>query len=739
MEPDITRSDTASTQPGAWAAEDAEQIELSQIFKSLWQRKILIMSCTLGMAVLLFVMVSQITPLYGSRASLILDPRSVQILASDNVVSDLTVNNPVMDTEVALLWSNVLLAQVVQAIGPDELALIDPALQEPGIVSMITGEMRSALEVLLPADDTPPVIVQSDADQRQMRRLVGALRRALTIRREGQSYMISVTAETPSPLLSQAIANTVVETYIQDQVDMRNKAISDATSFLADRVQSMRLSVQDAEQKIENYRSQQINAAGASEETLSRQILELSTQLALGKAELAQTESRYTRILSVIETEGIQAGAELLTSPYVLSLRQQISDLNRREAELATRFSEDHPDRVSALAELTQLRAELAAEVRQILANLENDLAVAGARVASITDSVAEMERRARAISRTNVELRQLEREADALRANYENMLNRLSETRSSQQLSRADARQVEIAMPSGSPSSPRVMLFTFFGATLGFALGLLLTFYLAVTRTGFMTAAEIESETGIAVGAVLLRTRMKSRQALVNLIANAPFDPFAERLRQLWTVLRLQYGRQSGCTCVQLTSSVPSESKTSTALALAYLEARTGRRCLILDFDLRKSALARELQYDAPHDLADVLLGNCAPLDAINPVFDLGFDLLTVKKSIPALTDGMDPARLSALLEDLRPHYYLILVDTAPVLLVAESLRLAPLVDTVLLLVRQGKTRRKAVRQSVTKLQSVGSAPISIAMSYTDPASESETYGAYTNYQYGG
>jgi succinoglycan biosynthesis transport protein ExoP len=485
MEPDITRSDTASTQPGAWAAEDAEQIELSQIFKSLWQRKILIMSCTLGMAVLLFVMVSQITPLYGSRASLILDPRSVQILASDNVVSDLTVNNPVMDTEVALLWSNVLLAQVVQAIGPDELALIDPALQEPGIVSMITGEMRSALEVLLPADDTPPVIVQSDADQRQMRRLVGALRRALTIRREGQSYMISVTAETPSPLLSQAIANTVVETYIQDQVDMRNKAISDATSFLADRVQSMRLSVQDAEQKIENYRSQQINAAGASEETLSRQILELSTQLALGKAELAQTESRYTRILSVIETEGIQAGAELLTSPYVLSLRQQISDLNRREAELATRFSEDHPDRVSALAELTQLRAELAAEVRQILANLENDLAVAGARVASITDSVAEMERRARAISRTNVELRQLEREADALRANYENMLNRLSETRSSQQLSRADARQVEIAMPSGSPSSPRVMLFTFFGATLGFALGLLLTFYLAVTRTG--------------------------------------------------------------------------------------------------------------------------------------------------------------------------------------------------------------------------------------------------------------
>jgi succinoglycan biosynthesis transport protein ExoP len=98
-----------------------------------------------------------------------------------------------------------------------------------------------------------------------------------------------------------------------------------------------------------------------------------------------------------------------------------------------------------------------------------------------------------------------------------------------------------------------------------------------------------------------------------------------------------------------------------------------------------------------------------------------------------------MDPARLSVLLEDLRPHYDLILVDTAPVLLVAESLRLAPLVDTVLLLVRQGKTRRKAVRQSVTKLQSVGSAPISIAMSYTDPASESETYGAYTNYQYGG
>lgn len=708
----------------------SEALETGALIRAMWRYRALVAAATGLVALIFFMIVNGMTPHYTSRASLMLDPRSVRVLTSDDVVSDLSLTSPVIDTEAAVLRSNLVLEDVAKALGTDALRPIDPAFQRPDTLDRIRGVVRW----ILPRPAPGPRPAGDSPEAAELRRMIHALRTATSVRREGQSYLITIIAETPDPALSQSIADSVVAAYIARQIAQRNEAITGATAFLETRANEAAAEVEAAEQAIAEFRTSQIAALGLSEATLDRQLAELTTQLALAQADHAQAEARLEQVETVLQAEGLARAAELLSSPYVVTLRQQISETRRRAADLATRVGDSHPDRVAAAADLDQLTGDLASEVQRILTNLGNDAAVAQSRVDTIRASVDGVEADVTALSRANVELRQLERQAEALRANYQDMLNRLSETRSSEELQRADARQVERALLPDAPSSPRIALVTTFGGAIGFGLGLIAAFLLAVSRSGYKTPEAMEADLGLPVLASLLRTRLKDRATLIEVLNTAPYSPFVERLRQLRTFLTPE-GQAGTGRCLMVTSSVDGESKTTTTLALAFLEARAGRRCLIIDFDLRRSNLSRELRYLAEHDLGDVLSGTASPDEAIASIEELGVDLLTLKRPAPYLGDQTDQSTLQAMLTDLAGRYDLILVDTAPVLLVADGLKIAPLMDGVLFLVRHSSTKPAAVRQAVRRLQNVGAPNIGLAMTMTDPASERDSYGTYGDY----
>ncbi len=719
-----------------------DRIELIQILKTLWRSKWILAGLTLLFAALFLAVVSQGTELYRARASLMLDPRSVQVLSSQEVVSDLDLNTSLIETEVAVLRSNMLLERVIEQVDPVWLEMLDPANVEPSALDRLRATLRGYLAQLTGEEAAPAVpadAAAADPDEldRRTRRLIGAIRRSMQVWRVGQSYLISVAFETRSPELSMILANTVVQAYIEDQVDSRTQTVRSASSFLADRVEEMRASVEAAESRVEDIRTSQIEQAGASLVTVENQLQDLSTQLALAQADLAQSRARYEQIDRIIQSDGFAAAAELLTSPFVLSLREQLSTLLREDADLALRYGPDHPDRLRTRSEIELLTAELADEVRKIVAVMRNDVEVARIRADSIRDSLTEMENRVAALSRSNLLLRQLELEADSVRITYQEMLNRLNETRSTELLQRADARQVERAVVPGAPSSPRVLLLTVFGACLGFAVGLVVVYLRSVTSTGFMSARELEKATGLPVVTSLLRERWRNHHAMLRDLKRRPYQRFAERLRQLRTTMLMRREEGMPGECVVLTSTLGGEGKTTMALGLAYLEHLAGRHCVVVDFDLRKSMLPKEFGYKAETDLKGLLLENKPIRDALNRVQDYGFHLISLNTPAPHLADRLEFDHLKALISILREQYDLVILDTAPVLLVSETLQAARLADRSILLVRQGKTRRSAVLEAIRKLESVGPNDVSIVMTMGDPRVETNTYGsnAYADY----
>ncbi|MES2666266.1 MAG: polysaccharide biosynthesis tyrosine autokinase [Pseudomonadota bacterium] len=713
---------------------DSDRVDLRSLVQHLWRRRWVAIGAAVAGAALAFSASSLVTPRYTARASVMLDARSVQVLSSDNVLSELNLNNPLLDTEAAVLRSNLLLERVVQSLAPEELALLDPSMApvDPGWSDWLFGSQAAE-----------PVAEEiANGEDRQMRRLVNALRQSITVYREGQSYVISVSVETENAALSTDIANTLIDEYIGSQIESRTAAVSGAATFLSGRVDEMRGTVEAAESAVEQFKIEQLALDGMSLDTMSQQLLGLSTQLALSRADLSAAQATSSQIEQVIAEKGIEAASELLSSAFVLSLRERLSEAQRQDADLATQLGPEHPDRQRLRASIALVTKDLADEVRKIVAQLKNDVAVGELRVKSLQDSVADLESRVADVSRASLELRQLEREATAVRGSYELMLSRLNETQSSQQFQRADARVVEKAVVPGAPSAPRTSLFTALGGATGLSLGVLALFLLEMTIVGYARKADVERATGLSVLGILPRGRWQTPRQMLQAMADHPYQSFTEQVRNLRTTLALRSTRSLrsgvfGGQSVLITSSIPGEGKTSTAIAFAHVEALAGKSVVLVDFDARRSNLASELGYaEGRGDLAACLRGICTVEDAVQRPEGLRFSLLTTLRPDPGLVDETTPERITALFDALKARFQVVVVDSPPVLVVSDTLLIARHVDAVVVLVKQGTTRRQALRDALKRLGETSARPAGLVISIVDPHDVDEAYGVNGSYE---
>lgn len=692
---------------------ESDRVELSDLIVTLWQRRYIVISCTVLCVAVAFIIVGRITPEYTARAKVLLDDRGGQVSIGREVVADLDLSNPVMESEVAAIMSNVLLGDVVGALGAERLRPIDPA--GGGIV---LARLVSSAE----ADGAGPV-----GDD--LERLTRALKRRVTAQRDGQAYVIAITVETPDPALSADIANAVAETYVARQLAERQDTARRATLWLDTRVRELRKQVESAEAAVENYRADQIVLDGSSLETFSQTLVTYTNQVAEARAERAGAEARYGQIETLIAQEGPEAAADVLTSPLVLSLREQRARIAGEEAVLATRYEPGHVTRVRLRAEMARIDEDLAREVASLVATRRSELEVARMRERAMQENLGALEERLVEISRRSIEQRQLEREAAAVRQNYEELLSRLSETRTQEALQEADGRIIERAMAPTEPSAPRTRMLLAMGGVTGTALGFGMVFFVELAGAGFSSARQVEEDTGAPAPVVLPRVGhfRGPRDAHAALVAR-PNGLYAERIRHLRTALaRLPGGGEARS--VLVTSSLPDEGKTATALALAQMQALAGRSTVIVDCDVRRAGLQTAFGWEMPHDFAALVRGDCSLDEAIYRPDGFDFDVLAPNRREPRLADQFSTGAFRALVDALAARYDSVIIDAPPILAVSDAAVLGAAVDACLYLVKWRDTPRKAVRQGLAALAEAGAPLPHVVLSQVQAGKAPETY----------
>ncbi|NRB05609.1 MAG: polysaccharide biosynthesis tyrosine autokinase [Rhodobacteraceae bacterium] len=723
----------AGFEPVSTDMRDQDAIDLQDLARSLWDGRFVVLFCALLFGAIALFIASQITPTYTSISKVLLDPRESVLMEGQQVVGNLELSDQVVASEIAIMRSNLFIEEVIGAVDakyPDILYAIDPAAEDPSFVALMISEIKALLPFL---SDDAPALTEAQIRAR-VDRLIWAVRKNTSASRNSESFTITIAAKTPDPALSAALAGTIADVYIDQQLETRQSTASQANRWIKSRISDLAQQVEDAEAAVEDYRANSFDNFGTSLDLVSRRVEQLNDQLIQTRIDLVVAETQYKETASLFRQRGFETLGTMVTSNLIDDLMSQRARLQQADAQWAKRFDEEHFKRVELKERITDIEDELNREFERALVAQRNEVEIARTRVQTMVTSLDEAESQYLAISRATNGLRQLERSANAARVAHTELLGRFAETSTQEQFQQAEARLIERAVASSRPSAPRPKLMTVIGLFVGAAIGFGIVVFRSLVQGTYRTMSDLEKDAGLpALSALEERNWTSYAQALKDLQSD-PYGPVAESLKSIRNQLRL--ARDDGDSeSVAFLSAVQDEGKTVMSALLASQIEKSDKLVIVVDCDLRQNSLQSEFGWKMAHDLGDVIRGKCDVLDAVYADTGLGFDVLASRAAGQDGKDQITTEWLHEVIEELKRYYDLVIVNCPPILPVADATSVAQAVDKHVMLVRHDDTPRNALKRALTVLRRANIRVSGLVMNRMDPK-EAARMGS--TYQYG-
>ena len=750
---------------GAQSAEGSEAaIDIPRLIGIFQRRRILFAVISLEVLLAAAVFIFNMTPVYTATAGVVLDQRKRDVVNNESdVLSALPSESSVVDTEVEVLKSLGLAERVARKLGLDHDPEFVPALQEPNpwMVALGLAEPKPVLRRLTEATDWDPI--------------TDNVLKNLKVSRAGTTYVIQIAFTSRDPNNAARIANAFASEYLVSQLDAKFEATRKANDWLKARLEDLQKQVRDADTAVELYKSQNNLLATRSGTLTEQEVASLDQQLADARAELSSSEARLITAKGLLASGGTGEDlAESLNSKVIQDLRSRLADASQKAAELRATFGSDHPDLRNAERQLDEIRSLLRNEISRIVSNLKSQVDVARQRKEALESTAAESKSALANNNEAAVHLRALEQKAESARVLYASYLDRFLQTSSQEGIQQSDARITSEAKVPRTPSAPRTTLSLALALIVALMSGLVGVFIVESLDSSLDTAEDIEHKLELPflgfvpslASTITIRHRKKraeSDEARGGLLAllGAPFRAFGRLIRMLRRIGRkpqlitpeeyvikrpfssfsegfralrasLRATRSGGIgKVVAITSSLPGEGKTTTSLCLARVLGLAGSRAVVVDCDLRRRGVARLLPEEPPHGLIEVLNGTVTVYQALVPDVVSGVYFLPVARSAFTPRDVFSAGSMRTLLDELRRKFDLVILDSPPVLPLADIRVIAPQADLVVLLARWRKTPRKVIAAALRVLNSVDANVAGAVLTQVDQRQQArEGYG---------
>lgn len=673
------------------------RVEVRELFRILNRRKWHLLGITFLVCALAGLWLLQAIPEYRSSASVLLDTRKARVTNTTDVLSSGAVDIPAIQTEIEVIRSSALLGRVVDKLRLDQDS--EFGATDPNFFEAMVRDALSAIARAFPAD-----LVHARArgvDNRQRSKAITALARNLSTAVRGRSFVITLSVNSIDPRKAQRIVEAITDFYIVDQLQAKLDANKRATEFFNERLDELKRGVEVAERAVASFREKSGLTIGKDATIASQSLSELNSQLVQARAQRADRESRLIALQQAARNPATLGGVtEVLANPLISSLRAQEAEVARRVGDLGQRYGDSHPRILQARAEQGQIQGRISQEVAKIISSVQGDAEAARAKEAELQAQVDALERKAGGLGQNEVELRQLEREAQSSRAVYEDFLKRSKEVKEQQDIQQPDARVLTPASLPSSQSYPRYALTLIGALVLGLTLGVAAILLLERLDGGFRTGHQIENMTGRPLIGMIPGL---SRSALGRLVparfaSEKPMSAYAEALRSCYTAMTLGT-LDNPPKVVMVTSSLPGEGKSTFVCSLAALVAvaNSDKRILVVDCDLRRSSVTDTLVVPRLTGTIDEYLAGTRSLDdVVGKDPQSGVYYISARSNTPNSAEILSSKAMEAFIKALSGQFDLIFFDTPPVMAVADALIAAKLSDYVIFLVRWEKTPRE-------------------------------------------
>jgi capsular exopolysaccharide synthesis family protein len=718
-EPVLERNgDTPVAEPGGMTLTDLLQI--------LRVRRRLIIGTALAVIVLTLIVLFRITPLYQGKALVMLDQRQNKVTDVEAVLTGLPTDPASIENQVQILRSRTLLTRVVQKLSLDK----DPEFA-PGPPGLLATALAYANPLNWVGGETT-IATTEEVEQARRNKIINALSSNMTVAALGRSTAIQIAFESADPLKSQRITNAIADAYVEDQLNAKFEATQKATSWLAERMQELSTQVQTAEAAVQEYKAQHGLTDGSGGSLTDQQLAQINGQLVNARAALAEQEAKYARVAQLQKSGQAESVSQVVASPLINQLRGQETELLRQEAEFSSKYGARHPRMLDLANQKRNIQQKIAEEAERVAGSVANEVAVARAQVNSLSGSLSRMTGTSNVENRARVRLKELEAAATSSRSLYEAFVSRFKEAQGQEGIQAPDARIISRAdLPAGTsyPNKPLALAMAVPG---GLILGFLLAILAERLDSGFRTIQQIERQLRLPVLATMPEIPgLKTDADAADYVIEKPMSAFAEAVRGLKMGLDLS-NVDHPPKVILVTSSVPDEGKTTVSLSLARMAAKTGKKVVIVDGDLRRPSVANTLQLkDAKKGIVEVLSGEVALDLCLQKDPRSGALVLPAVASTVSAPDLLGSVAMERLIEALKMYYDLIIIDSAPLLPVHDTKLLVRIADTVLFAVRWERTPRDAVANAARALADAHATVAGIVLTRADAT-------RYQYYSYG-
>lgn len=715
----MTQLQPAAPPPAALLPPPRPQQEENELFNvgrlfSLLRRRFLVMVIVFGGILSLAVLWVIAQPRgYTAEATVALDTRRVNVQEIPNFITGVTLDFPIVRTEVQVLQSWPLAAKVIQSLNIAEHPEYSKNQLGPLGRMVKTLGLPEAVQDWFAPPPAPPL---------EMDELVNRFNGNLSVMTDGRSYVIRVQFRSVDPALASAVANGLVSLYLSGQEEERVQTVKRINGWLNERAEELRTQVRRSEIAVQQFREKNNLAELRGASVSQQQIANLNNQLIIASAERAEKDARFRQIQQGRSSGNIASLGEVLNSPLVGRLREQEAQVIRREAELTDRYGEKHPTMIAVRAEREDLRRKIDSEIAKIAQAIGAEADIARAREASLRGSLETLQRQAAQANPAEVRLRELERDVEANRAVLDAFLTRIQEGATQENFVNPFARVVSPAQPPKYPDQPRrgliLMIAGIVAAAVAFVLAVVLD---AIDRTARSTE-QLERDVGVACLGLVPRAGTLLRSGgRADLVLTQRAGSFAEAIRSIRAALTVS-SITSPPKVILMTSAVPNEGKSLLALSLARSAAIDGARVLLIDCDLRTPALARNLKVPGTNGLADLLLHGQTGTSPIRTDQASGLHYIPTE-AVPQKAQELLSSRLFAgLLKEVRRHYDLVILDSPPATTVSDSLLIAQQADATLLVAQWRQTQTHMITRAVRRLVQSHSRAVGLVLNKIEP-----------------
>jgi len=687
---------------------------LGQIIEAMWRRKLLIAATAVLCALLGLIVARQLPQTFVADGSLILE---TQQLSLPDVRGQFT--NPfslvpgdpssVVRSQILIMRSRSIIESVVMELGLTAQPELNPYLRPPGSVTRWLGSLRETLPagIVSSFDDVGirlprPLSREPTPDEITDATVRGVLQR-LDVNNDARSFVITLNFLSEDPHLAARIVNTVMETYITAQIAAKLQATADANAYLNERLAQLRREVDEADQAVQAFRARNGLIDTRLGTVTQQQVAELNSQLIVADSEAAAAEAN-------LRSAGSGAAArQTVESALISRLRERQAEAIARQSDLTTRLGPNHPQRLVIENELRELRAQIDTETERIRQSLANTATAARARAEVLRGRLRALEGNATRDAAANAQLQQLQREADAKRAIYQQFQISAQQTAQPSRSNQADARVVTVAIAPSNPNGPKTAMFVGGGGMIGLLIAAAIALLLGELDRGYERVEEIETATGLsALGALPMVRWKRANKSLVDFVLHNPASAAAETVRGIVEAMR-PADRGDPPKVVLITSALAGEGKTSLATAIGRVLAKDGRKVLLIEADFRRPQLAELLdQPPAALDFEDVLSGTGRWAEAVQSDPASGLAFLAVAEPTDSPQALLASAAWTQMVADARRAYDLVVIDTPPVMSVTDTVVLARHCDAIALVIGWRSTQRRTIDAAIKRLRRV-------------------------------